>query len=115
MPRTVPAAVDSSRNDGNFSIIRAFHLSENLKREREQRIAGQNRIAVTEDFVAGGDAAAQIVVIERGQVVVNQRIVWINSSAEAQDSTPAGKSRYRFGRGHAQDGTKCAFPPRTGL
>ena len=49
-------------------------VGQHLKRQREQRIARQNRHGVAEDFVAGELAAAVIVVIERRQIVVDQRI-----------------------------------------
>jgi hypothetical protein len=45
---------------------------EHLESAREQRVAGQNRHRLAELLVAGGTAAAEIVVIERGQVVVDE-------------------------------------------
>ncbi len=44
------------------------------ERQRQQAVAGQNRHRLAEHFVVGGLAAPQVVVVERRQVVVNQRI-----------------------------------------
>ena len=49
-------------------------LRQHFKRQRQQRIARQNRHRVAENFVTRRTAAAQIVIIERGQIVVDQRI-----------------------------------------
>ena len=47
---------------------------QHLERQRQQRIARQNRHGVAEYFVVGELAAAVIVVIERRQIVVDQRV-----------------------------------------
>ena len=44
-----------------------------LEREREQRVAGEDRGRLVELLVHRGTAAPQVVVVERGQVVVDER------------------------------------------
>src|SRR5438270_3744658 len=45
-----------------------------FKSNRQQRVARQDRDAVAENFVASRAAAAEIVVIHAGEIVVNERI-----------------------------------------
>jgi hypothetical protein len=49
-------------------------LRENLERLRQQSIAGEDGDAFAEHFVVGRLAAAEIVVVHRGQIIVDQRI-----------------------------------------
>ena len=49
-------------------------LGDGLEGERLQRVAGEDGDGFAEGDVAGGMAAAQVVVIERGQIVVDERI-----------------------------------------
>ena len=49
-------------------------VGEDLERERVQRVAGQDRGRLVERLVNGRLAAAQIVIVHRRQVVVDQRI-----------------------------------------
>ncbi len=51
-----------------------FDADQRLHGKSEQRVAGEDRHGFAEDFVAGRFAAAEIVVIERRQIVVDQRI-----------------------------------------
>jgi len=44
-----------------------------LEREREQRVAGEDRHILSEDLVVGGLAAAEVVVVHAGQIVVDER------------------------------------------
>jgi hypothetical protein len=74
MPPTVPAAVESSAIMRVFARIRRVELRKHLECEGEQRIARENRHGVAEDLVVGELAAAVVVVIERRQIVVNQRV-----------------------------------------
>ena len=74
MPPTVPAAVASSSIRASLAIGDAIELREHLKRESEQGVAGEDRDRFAEHFVASGPAAPQVVVIERGQIIVDQRI-----------------------------------------
>ena len=45
-----------------------------FERQRQQSVAGQDGHGFAEFLVASGLPAAQIVVVQRGQIVVNQRI-----------------------------------------
>ena len=47
---------------------------EHLEGEGQQGVPGQNRHRFAEHFVARGPAAPEIVVVQRGQIVVDQRI-----------------------------------------
>ena len=47
---------------------------EDSERQRQQGIASKDRRRLAECHVAGGFPPAQVVVVERGQVVMNQRI-----------------------------------------
>src|ERR1043165_931823 len=49
-------------------------LRQHLKRQSEQRIAGQDRHRIAENLVVGELAAPVVVVVERGQVVMNQGV-----------------------------------------
>ena len=51
-----------------------FNFDKNFVGLRLQRVPGQDGDGFAENFVAGGTATAQIVVVEGGQVVVNQGI-----------------------------------------
>ena len=52
----------------------SFELREHLEGESEQRIAGEDGHGFAEDLVAGELAAAVVVVVERGEIVVDQRV-----------------------------------------
>ena len=73
-------AADGAAGGGEFgdqarlARVGRVELGEHLEGEGEQRIAGEDRHGVAEDFVVGELAAAVIVVIERGQIVVDQRV-----------------------------------------
>ena len=51
-----------------------FKPRENLECEREQRVAGQDRDGVSEDLVTSGPAAPEIVVVESGEIIVDQGV-----------------------------------------
>ena len=74
IPPTVPEAVASSAISRVLRSSGAVELGQHLKGQREQRVAGQNRHGIAENFVVGELAAAVIVVIERRQIVVDQRV-----------------------------------------
>ena len=48
--------------------------AEHLEGQRQQGVAGQDRRRLAEHLVAGRPAAAQVVVVHRRQVVVDQRV-----------------------------------------
>ena len=49
-------------------------LARHFERVREQRVAGQDRRSFIKTSVAGQAAAAVVVVVHRGQIIVDQRI-----------------------------------------
>ncbi len=52
----------------------AFGLGGNFKGLSEQRVTGKDGDAFTENFVIGRFAPAEIVVVHRGQIIVDERI-----------------------------------------
>ena len=48
--------------------------AEHFKSQRQQRIAGKNRHRFTESFVTRRPSSAQIVIVQRRQIVMNQRV-----------------------------------------
>ena len=73
-------AVDRACGGGDLGQHRDAALgidrsrADNFECKREQRVAGENSGGFAEFFVARGLAAAKIVVVERRQVVMDQRI-----------------------------------------
>ena len=61
-------------DDGDARLGWASDLGQYFISLRLQRVSGKNGDGLAEGLVAGGTPAAQVVVIERGQVVVDQRI-----------------------------------------
>jgi hypothetical protein len=95
------------RDERHLAMVRAVHLRQHLKREREQRVARQNRHGVAENFVAGWNAAPQIVVIERRQIVMNQRIGVDQFERAGAGFNAYSQVRNRFGGRHAQNGANA--------
>ena len=63
------------QNDFLVRIAREFFaLRGDFKRLRQQRVARQHGDAFAENFVVGGLAAAEIVVVHRRQIVVDERV-----------------------------------------
>ena len=60
--------------DANRRIGMRLGPRQHVEREREQTVAGKDRGRLVELLVRGRTAAAQIVIVHRGQVVVRQRI-----------------------------------------
>ncbi len=54
--------------------VHAVRGGEHLESHGEQGVAGQDRHGFPEDLVAGGTAAPQVVVVECGQIVVDQGV-----------------------------------------
>ncbi len=73
-------AVDGAGAVGNFpddrdaGSGRASNLSQHLIGLRLQGVSGENGDGLSEDLVARGTSASQVVVIERGEIVVDQGI-----------------------------------------
>ena len=75
MPPTVPDAVASSAASATrCSAERACTLCQHLKGQRQQRVARQNRHGLTEYLVTSRTSPAEVVVVERGKIVMNQRV-----------------------------------------
>ncbi len=104
MPPTVPAALASSSTSRTRRRASASQFGEHLEGERQQRIARQYRHGVAEDFVTGGPAAPQVVVVERRQVVMNQRIGVHQFKRAGRVLHARGAVGNGVGGGHAQDG-----------
>ncbi len=87
---------------------RALQPRQHLVGERLQGIAGEDRRRLAVSLVAGGTAAAQVIVIERRQVVMDQRIGVDHLQGRA-DFLHAHRQCAADGRHaralHAQDGT----------
>ena len=66
--------VGNFTDDGDAGLGGAAELREHLIGLRLQSVAGEDGDGLAECLVAGGTAAAQVIVIERGQIIVNQRI-----------------------------------------
>ena len=74
MPSTVPTALAMRPMIWTVAAGGAVEAGQHLEGAGLQGVAGQNRDGFAEGHVAGGLAAAQVVVIERGQIVVDERI-----------------------------------------
>ena len=71
----MPPPNDKLFNERDFrDRLQPFDAHQGLHGQREQRVARENGHGFAEDLVAGGFAAAEIVVVESGQIVVDQRI-----------------------------------------
>ena len=78
--------------DGGIGV--GIRTSQNFEREGQQPIAGQNCGRLVELLVDRRQAAAQVVVVHRGQIVMDQRI--------AMDALERGRDVQRFRLGHAE-------------
>src|SRR5256885_7630420 len=73
-------AVDGSRSRSHlgqhsYATCRVdWSCANGLKRQSEQRVAGENRGGLAESLVTRRLAASQVIVVQRRQVIVNQRI-----------------------------------------
>ena len=61
-------------DDGDARLGRASDLRQHFVGLGLQGVSGEDGDGLAEGFVAGGTSAAQVVVIERGQIVVDQGI-----------------------------------------
>src|SRR5271170_1811543 len=106
-------AAHRSGRDGQFfdqpglRLRLALHLRQHLKSQRQQCVARQDRDRLAEYFVAGRPAATQIVVVERGKIVVNQRISVNQLQRAGGRLDPGRRIRNSLRRRHAQDGTNA--------
>ena len=61
---------------------------EDFKRDSQQPVAGEDGHTFAEDFVRSGPAAAEVVVVHAGEVVVDERV-----SVDALDGARGGRGR----------------------
>ena len=115
MPPTVPAAVgEFARSGAPCGRSRRVELREHLERQRQQRIAGQDRHGIAEDFVVGELAAAVVVVVERGQIVVDQRVGVDQFQRAGGRDDAVGTRRRRCAPPRCRGSAGCACRRRTG-
>ena len=67
-------AVGYFADDGHARLSGTAQLRQHFISLGLQRIAGKDGDGFTEGFVTGGTAAPQIIVVERGKIVMNQRV-----------------------------------------
>ena len=91
---------------------------EEFEGQRQQGVAGQEGDGLAELLVAGGLAAAQVVVVERGQVVVDER-VGVDELQGAGQVVDAPKLRSLLAQGgggfEAKDGTEALAAGEDGV
>ena len=83
----------------NGGSRRAIEPGQYLKRAGLQRVTGEDGDGFTKSLVAGGLAAAQIVVVQGRQIVMNQRIGVKHLQGCAQPGNSVGQ--------RARDGDRC--------
>ena len=76
---------------------RAVEAGQHFKGAGLQRVAGQDGDGLAEGHVAGGLAAAQVVVVQSRQVVMDERVGVQHLEAAPSRSIPSGKPA---GNGH---------------
>jgi hypothetical protein len=86
---------------------RANSLRQGLKGQREQRIPGQNGQGISEDFMASRPTAAQIVVIHRREVVMDQGIGMDHFHGAGGGHGPLGFAAAGFGGQQDQHRSKA--------
>ena len=87
-------------------------LEREAQRLGEQPVAGEDRHVLAEGHVAGGLAAAQLVVVHRGQVVVDQRVGvdHLDRGGERQHLAGGRGRAPRRWRARAPAGSACRRP-----
>ena len=86
---------------------------EHFIRLRLQRVPGEDGDGFAIDDMARGLAAAQIIIVERGQIVVDKRIgvKHLNGGAEVCNSGwQSAGAEHHAGRFHAQNGAQPLAP-----
>jgi hypothetical protein len=95
-------------DNGGMRVARGgFYGRGHLEGDGEEGVASEDGDAFTVDLVRGGLAAAKVVVVHAGQVVMDERV-----GVDAFDRAGEGKRRLRlstqdFGRREADDGTQA--------
>jgi len=82
-------------------------LHEDVERAREQRVAGQDRDGLAEDLVRRRLAAAQVVVVHGGQVVVDQAVRVDHLDGAGQRHQRVFGAAHRLARGQDEEGANA--------
>ena len=112
MPSTVPTAFAISPMIRTVAAGGHSRSGQHFERPRLQRVAGQDRDGLAEGHVARGLAAPQIVVVQRRQIVVDQRIgvQHLNRRAQFLDALRQ-RSRNRRPRPACASTGRSRLPP----
>ena len=95
-------------DDGHARLRRTLQARQHLVGVGLQRVAGKDGRRLAKSFVAGGTAAAQVVVVERRQVVVDERVGVQHLQRRAQFLDAGGNAALDHLRGfHAEDGPQA--------
>ena len=107
MPSMVPVPCASSSMMRTRASAGQLQPGHDLVGLGLQSVAGQDGRGFAEGFVAGGAAAAQVVVVERRQIVMHQRVGVQHLDGRAQFVDAVRQSAAHHPRRlHAQDGTQ---------
>ena len=102
------SGVRDLRNDGHTRLGRALQLGEDFVGVGLQAVPGENRDGIAKHFVGGGAAAAQVIVVEGRQVVVDERVGMQHFQRGAQvldaGRNATGDNASGF---HAEDGAQA--------
>ena len=82
-----------------------------LERHIEQCVAREDRRPFAESLMNGGSAAAQIVVVHAGQIVVNERII-VNKLDRERNAVRVFRPSARYFRAHIGERGAHAFSAR---
>ena len=111
--KAADAGADGDRDlaqDGDDGWGGRGELRDGLEGERLQSVAREDGDGFAERDVAGGMAAAQVIVVERGQVVVDERVgvEHLQRGAEVGDAGGQLTASGHHARGfHAEDGAQA--------
>ena len=113
-PTPVPTAMATSRRIATDRCWRCRKLRDGLEGERLQRVARKDGGSFTEGDMARRLAAAKVVVVERGQIVVDERVGVQHLDGCAQLGSAVGQHTRDHARGfHAEDGPQPLCHPQT--
>ena len=106
-PLAAAGAGEFADERGGGVARRRRGLCEDGKRDGEQRVAGEDGHAFTEDLVRSGPTAAKVVVVHAGEVVVDERV-----GVDALDRAGGGcgcgdRAAAGFGSREREDGAKA--------
>ena len=91
MPSTVPTALAMRPMICTVAAGGHVEAGQHFEGAGLQRVAGEDGDGFAEGHVAGGLAAAQVVVVERGQIVVDERVGVQHLDGCAEALNAAGK------------------------